>query len=154
MLQVSSHQFRTKPNKTLSAYSTASGLYALGNIRTQICSFGSLFNFSSDADVDEVIFAATLDILHHIEDESVPRVAYHAGPGGGQGVVLKLEPIDGAVNLTWGMWRSALMDIMDYYAREGKVPIDFYINYLIELRAILIGGGSLVHDLWYEGDED
>ena len=154
VLQVSPNQFRTKPNKTLSAESTASNLYAPGNIRTQICSFGSLFNFSIEADVDEVIFTATLDIFNHAEDEAMPKVAYRAGPGGGQGVVLELEPLQGLVDLTWGMWRSALMDITNYYAREGKVPIDFYINYLVGLRAISIGSGSLVHDLWGEGDED
>ena len=154
MLQVSPDQFRTPPNKTLSAESTASDLYAPGDIRTQICSFGSLFNFSIEADVDEVIFTATLDILNHTEDETMPTVVYRAGPGGGQGVVLKLEPLPGVRNLTWGMWRSALLDITNYYGREGKVPIDFFIHYLIDLRGILIGYGSLVHDLWGEVDED
>ena len=103
--------------------------------------------------MDEVIAAATLDTLHHDENESMPKVAYHAGPGGGQGVILTLEPLRGTVDLTWGMWLSVLVDITKYYRREGKMPIDFYVTYITESRALLIAGGSLVHDLWGEGDE-
>lgn len=139
----------------LSAVSTASDLYEPGEIRTEICNFGS-FSFGT-SDVDKAINAAILDISHHVGNESMPRVAYYVGQGGGLGVVLKLEPIQGAVSLTWGMWRSALMDITNYYEREGKVPIEFNILYItestaLEVRALLIGGGSLMHDFW--GDED
>lgn len=155
VLQVSPYQFRIKPNKNLSAVSTASDLYEPGEIRTEICNFGS-FSFGT-SDVDKAINAAILDISHHVGNESMPRVAYYVGQGGGLGVVLKLEPIQGAVSLTWGMWRSALMDITNYYEREGKVPIEFNILYItestaLEVRALLIGGGSLMHDFW--GDED
>ena len=82
------------------------------------------------------------------------KVAYHAGPGGGQGVILKLDPLPGRVGLTWGMWLTVLAEISKYYDREGKMPIDFFIHNVIESRALLIAGGSLVHDLWGEGDED
>ena len=154
VLQISPHQFRIKPNKTLSANSTASGLYAPGQVRTEICNFGSLFPFSSEADVNEVIAAATLDILRHQDGESMPKVAYRAGPSGGRGVLLRLEPLhQRAVDMTWGMWRSALDDIMGYFDIEGKVPIDFFITYSMVPSALLIGGGSLLHDLRGEGDE-
>ena len=154
VLQTSPHQFRAKPNKTLSANFTASGVYAPEQIRTEICNFGSLFQFSSEEDVDEVIAAANIDTLHHAENETMPKVAYHAGPGGGQGVILKLEPLPETVSLTWGMWHSVLAEITKYYDREGKMPIDFLITYIIESGALLIGAGSLVHDLWGKGDED
>ncbi len=123
-------------------------------VRIEICNFGGLFQFSSEADVDEVIAAALLDIFHHGEDEMMSKVAYRAGPGGGKGVLLKLEPLhQGAVDMTWGMWRSALADIMGYYDREGKVPIDFSVTFVTGSSALLIGGGSLVHDLWREGEK-
>ena len=154
VLQISLHQFRTKPNEILSANSTASGLYAPGQVRTKIWNFGSLFQFSNVADVNEVIAAATLDILRHGDGETMSELAYRAGPGGGRGVLLRLEPLhQEAVNMTWGMWRSALGDITGYYDKVGKVPIDFSITYSIGLRDLLIGDGSLVHDLCGGGDE-
>ncbi len=154
MLQISPHQFRIKPNQNLSANSTASGLYAPGQVRTEIFNFGSLFHFSSEADVNAVIAAATLEILRHGDGELMSKVAYQSGPGGGRGVILKLEPVhQRAANMTWEMWDSALMDITGYYDREGKVPIDFYVLFSEGPTSVTIGWGCLVHDLWREGDE-
>ena len=155
MLQISPHQFKTKSNKTLSVNFTASGLYGGGQVHTEICDFGGLFHFDTKADVDEVIAAATLDILHHSDGEMMSKLAYHGGPGGGAGVVLKLEPFHKqAADMTWGMWRSALGDITKYYDKEGLTPIDFYMTLLTGETKLLIGGGSLVHDLWQEGDKE
>ena len=154
MLQISPHQFKTKSNKPLSANFTASGLYERGRIQTEIRDFGGLFHFETEADVNEVIAAATLDILRHGDGDMMSKVAYHAGPGGGAGVVLKLEPFhQRAAGMTWGMWRSALVDIEEYYDREGLTPIDFYVTLLTGQTTLMIGGGSLVHNLWHEGDK-
>ena len=155
MLQISSHQFKSKSNKPLSANFTAAGLYGGEQVQTEICDFGGLFHFDTEADVDEVIAAATLDILHHSDGEMMSKLAYHAGPSGGEGVVLKLEPFhQRAADMTWGMWRSALVDITKYYDKEGFTPIDFYVTLLTGKTKLLIGDRSLVHDLCQEGDKD
>lgn len=155
VLQISPHQLKTKSNKPLSVDFTASDSYGDREVQTEICDFGGLFHFDTEADVDEVIAAATLDILHHSDGEMMSKLAYHAGPGGGGGVVLKLEPFhQRAADMTWGMWRSALVEITKYYDKEGTTPIDFYVTLLTGQTKLLIGGGSLVHDLWHEGDQD
>ena len=154
VLQISLHQFKTKSDKPLSANFTASGLYRRGQVQTEICDFGGLIHFDTEADVNKVIAAATLDIIHHSDGEMMSKVAYRAGPSGGKGVLLKLEPFhQQAANMTWGMWRSALADITGYYDREGLKPIDFYVTLLTGQTMLMIGAGSLVHDLWHEGDK-
>lgn len=154
MLQISPHQFKTKSDKPLSANFTASGPYGAGQVQTEIYNFGGLFHFDSKADVEAAIAAATLDVLCHSDGEVMPEVAYHAGPGGGKGVVLKLEPIHRrTADMTWGMWGSVLMEITKYFDREGLTPIDFSVRLVTEQTRLLIGDGSFVHDLWQEGDK-
>ena len=151
VLQTSPHQFKTKSNKPLSANLTASGLYGGGQVQTEICEFGGLFPFDTEADVNEVIAAAALEIIRHGDGEMMPKVAYHAG---GNGVVLKLEPVQQrTADMTWGMWRSALKAITEYYRSKGMTPIDFFVTLLTGETKLLIGGGSLVYDLWQEGDK-
>ena len=154
VLQISPHQFKTKSNKPLSANFTASGPYGGGQIQVEIYNFGGLFHFDRKADVDAVIAAAMVDILHHIDGEIMPEVAYHAGPGGGRDVVLKLEPFhQRTADITWGMWRSVLVEITKYFDKEGPTPIDFNVRFVTEQTTSLIGSGNLVHDLWREGDK-
>ena len=155
VLQISPHQFRSKPNKIISANSTASGLYAPGQVRTEFCDVAVLIPFRNEADVDAVIAAATLDNLRHRGDESMSKVAYHSGPGGGRDVILNFEPVhQQAAHMTWGMWHSALGDITAYYDREGKIPIKFYVLLSELSKSVTIGRGLLIQDIPHEGDED